>query len=698
MSFLCHLNSAILALLVTVSVASGTEFLHESDPQWSKTHPSYKKYLKLVREEKWGQAADLLSKFDTSRDPYFFHEDYAEVFRKGGNSAAGLAELELRLRVLNENPHILKNKGTTLLEQIRDAGYYAKNTSNRSKLTVVNAIALTWENKYDAAFALMEQIPKDELGADLKLVLQNEFVLPAWEMAYNRADWPAAAALAAHIYEHKVLTMGRGFEIGLACEKAGDLTLAQQFLEANIYRGDGNDKSIARARTTAAFIKQHGLKTDHWLVTSILLHESGQTLAALDLLGRSCQAHRDEYRRSGDMDHNSAFDYLNEILRPTFDQAYAKSDWATATQVALYSIWLVQPPDGKFLDQILEAIEKGGKPDLALKFCLASLWERNFSSAELHTCDPQGDPELVKRAATIAHRHNLTPDDPLVAAWLLHLNGKTEEARKRLRAYVAQGPPKEFPASIAVGFFLIGDLSLEQDKLIDALSWYYFGTYRLTAYCASHPEQTTGDSHYHEVLGVTRQARVLVKMGKPKLAADEMFNLRFVDPALEKVTNRNIVLKTEWANVTALVDAALKQSVQPGEPYREDVVLNGGVTKQRQLVQQVIPGLRKKRFDAEAVAERKTFPESSRFFQSYLAAQAEAEAAAASASRASTGRAFDFQGQLDGNKSTDSKRRCAACLGSGKAGYVTGAKYQSTTTGQEVAAPPCSSCNGTGWR
>ena len=47
-------------------------------------------------------------------------------------------------------------------------------------------------------------------------------------------------------------------------------------------------------------------------------------------------------------------------------------------------------------------------------------------------------------------------------------------------------------------------------------------------------------------------------------------------------------------------------------------------------------------------------------------------------------------------------RRCSLCLGTGKANYVTGQKYEQLDSGNRSTGnnvdPPCRSCNGTGWR
>ncbi|RXK55358.1 hypothetical protein ESB00_05525 [Oleiharenicola lentus] len=89
-----------------------------------------------------------------------------------------------------------------------------------------------------------------------------------------------------------------------------------------------------------------------------------------------------------------------------------------------------------------------------------------------------------------------------------------------------------------------------------------------------------------------------------------------------------------------------------------------------------------------------------RFLDSYLAQEREAATRLVESQpgpAVTSGAAFDFQGRLKGSGQA-SRRRCASCLGSGKAGYVTGSRFESTATGQEVAAPSCSACNGTGWR
>ena len=702
-----------MALLVsTLVVRGGTGYITDGSPQWGKPHPGYKKYQKLVENEKWQQAADILRKFDTSRDFPLYHHDYAEVFRKAGDVASGLAQLEQRLHVLDQNPEILKDRkpsihfSNDLLGEIYSVATYAKTWGERdkirSKLTILNACILYRFDDYLGAFLMAERITQGELGADYKLEFQRSMAMGAWEMANKNADWTNVVEISLFLKNHYSYATSKANEIGLSCEKVGNFPLALHFFEASIANSATDEEKIQRAKTVAAFVKQHGLQSEHWLVKCILLHEGGQTIAAIELL--------DGY--------DGGIAYLKEILRPAFDQAYANSDWTTAAQIAGYTVKITPPPDGEYLLHILEAMEKSGKPEFAMEFCLNSLWVRNYSSAEPHTCDPQGDPELVKRAAEIALRHQLAPKDPLVSAWLLHLQGKSDDASAQLRAFLGEkDKTKDMYFQTAVCRFLLGDIALAKDDLRKALTWYYYATYFATSHLATdssrHSYQPHYESHYHEVLGVARQSGILARMGKPDLAAEELAGLLRADPSIESTIKLNTTLQTEWQQATALIEKARQQGVTVGAQYSEDLVTSDGVLKPRFSSARSIAAWRKKltatikknvREDAQrSLAERKqrqARADAEQEAKEKREAELEAKLEAFRAEQQAQERARNatYQDTLNAGKKANSQRRCASCLGSGKAGYVTGSTFQSTTTGQQVAAPACSSCNGTGWR
>lgn len=690
------LLSIAVTMLVTQVFAS-YYYGKNDESYWKKTHPSYKSFEKAVEKQDWAKAAKLARAFDTTNDAWGYQKDYFNVFDRAGDYATALRFFERVLYIESVEDRLKKEQ----VSHIQDAARYAQQHELTSQYAILNALARAAAGDPDVAFSKLQTIADDDFGANLRDDLLKEIAVKAFDKSVARENWPAAAALATYILDTRPYWEAKTDALGLAFEKAGDIDMAYDCFEKDVESGRylSMDRKGA-AEKAAAFMLRNGLTSASWRTQSIVFLNSGKKAEALALLDKT-------WRENKEKDPYTYADTLKELqllIPRVFDEAYAQKDWNLAVAAATYADWLKRSPSPLFFERIVEACENSGNYKAAAEFCLG-IPNGEFEQGE-RIFDQQGNPELIKRAAVIAKEHNVDLADRNANAWLAYLKGDTTNALNILKTVVNEynQSTKTFETTVAVSAaeILSGDIYLDQGNLAEALAHYKKGTYILSYYCSDKPKNFWGRTYFYEALGISCQSYVLCLLNQPDRAQAELNGLVSWRSDIQKsVIYPNITLDEAWSKavkgIATAREANSRSTASGGLSSSDDSYYT--LRQICQLESEAEDRARSAKIQAD-LEERMSRPyEPSRFMQSWIAAQKEAESPAVSdtSSSSSRSRSFDVKGGLDAQNKKSSARRCSFCLGSGKAGYVTGAKYENTRTGQEEF-PACSHCNGTGWR
>jgi hypothetical protein len=455
-------------------------------------------------------------------------------------------------------------------------------------------------------------------------------------------------------------------------------------------------------------------------------------LAALDALRSTNATHPNRFAQA------VADKLFREGVFPAFLRAAKQQDWKNAAKIAGYA--------GKLTD--LSAIELQAYGDVfeklegpkgALRYYILAIRASVPNPVPLWSRPPnECIPEKLKELAVFAYRHQLKSGIPVLDAYVLHLEGKTAMALVELEKIGASRPESDFDdidPHVPLALFLAGDLWLEQKEYRNALSCYHQATFadyiqrrRRIYHSGYHGDLSSlsPSTKYQRALGTIRQAQVLLLMDRPGLADQEMSDLINNDEDAKNTIATNPELTKAWNDALAQIKVCFGKISDPPDAldpsFRRAETIDGFVEgdvvfdKGGTLVPRVRSAYIYKFTAAEARREESAYmkaeyeKESARraansqtFMESYLASQARPVTETSPANSSSSSRAFDFQGRLTGNRNASQLRRCASCLGSGKANYVLGGNYYAVDshgqkTNERVVAPECSACGGAGWR
>jgi len=703
------LLALVLLCAAPLAQASEKSGRNVTDPDWNKTHPRTNAYDKAFKEKRWSDAAAILRTWDVSNDYYRLYEDYAQVFDALGEKEEALRHLDTRLRFCFTRKEEIKP-----MEEVRRLAKYAHDRELRSSIPIAAALQYDLSGESDISFALLQNLDPKDVYAALAPALQKEMAYKAFQAAYKRGNHEAAAALTAYILDQGMALLEHAPAMAESGVRARDKALTLQLMEYKIHQaGTTTDQKLALAKEAKDYAGDNNLKPSDWLVRFYTERGLGHGLRQLAELDAELRT-----KKGNPNDHPVKLQYLRELLPELIETTFMNKAYDKTIACFAYIDWLPYPPGDKLLNRMIVAHELAGKPDVAIQLCLKYAWF--YSGEKVRVCDPQGNPELIKLAATIALKTNKPTGVPLVDAWA---NFKKDKNLKNLQAlwgiaFANELRPETFDANepfaqinfgesstCALASFLCGDAHMELGTPWRALYWYQRATYLVSEVMAGSPKDVTEDSHFHEVLGVARQARLLGLMGKPETAEAELKGLLAADPSLRtEVLERNSLLREEWRAAEAAIQRAKKTPVKMGSPEAEamqkrDVVESPASDfEERKTAATKIPQLRSTKKATVAMAERLARPKyngsASRFMESYLEQERQA--------RLIVVRSEDPNPSGSGAPEARPQRRCASCLGSGKAGYVTGSRFYSRDrhnmpTNNQVSAD-CSHCNGTGWR
>jgi len=599
-------------------------------------------------------------------------------------------------------------------EEVRRLAKYAHDRGLRSSIPIAAALQYDLSGESDISFALLQNLDPKDVYAGLAPALQKEMAYKAFRAAHKRGNHEAAAALTAYILDQGMALLEDAPAMRESCERAGDKALTLQVMEYKIHQaGATTEQRLALAKEAREYAGWNNLNSRDWLVRLYTERGLGHGLRQLAELDAEFRA-----RKGNPNDRPVKLQYLREMLPELIETTFMNSAYDKTIACFAYIDWLPFPPGDKLLNRMIVAHELAGKPDVAIQLCLKYAWF--YSGEKVRVCDPQGNPELIKLAAAIALKTGKPTGVPLVDAWG---NFKKDKSLKNLQvlygiAFANELRPKTFDANepfgqinfgesstCALASFLCGDAHMELGTPWRALYWYQRATYLVSEVMAGSPKDVTEDSHFHEVLGVARQAKVLSLIGKPETAAAELKGLLAADPSLRtEVLERNSLLQEEWRDAEWEIQRARKTPVKMGSPEAEamqkrDVVESpASGFEERKTAATKIPQVRSAKKATVAMAERLARPKyhgnASLFMETYLAQERQA--------RLIVVRSEDSNVSGSVTPEARPQRRCASCLGSGKAGYVTGSRFYSRDshnmpTSNQVSAD-CSHCNGTGWR
>ncbi len=712
-------------MLCAVPLAEASEKTGRNitDANWNQTHPRVNAYYKAFKEKRWSDAAAIIRTWDISNEYYTIYEEYAQVFDGLGDKETALRHMDTRLRFCFTRKEEIKP-----LEEIRRLASYAQERGLRSSIPIAAALQRHLSGESDIAFALLQNLDSTETYAEHVPHLLMEIAQAAFQAAHKRDDSAAAAAITAYILGKGLPLYDQAQAMAEACEKAGDKALVLQLLEYKIdLRGTPEARKMSLAKEAKEYALFNFLKPGHWLVQLYVESGKGNGLKQLAELDAFLRANKD----SRDTERSLKLAYVRELLPTMIETTYLNSAYDKTIACCAYLEWLPDPPDGKLLNTIINAYDLGGKPELAIQLCAKYTW--SYSGNKVRDCDPQGDPSLIRNGAAIANKHKLKTGVPLMDAWLAYKQDKGPGSLKPLyqlalanelnepRAFYADDrhiePNFEEASACALASFLCADAHLERGDAWRALFWYQRATYLVSEIMSGSPKNSQEDSHFHEVLGVAKQAQVLAMIGKPDTAEAELKGLLEADTSLKtQVLERNSMLMKEWGIAEWEIRKARKNPYKAHSPEQEavqkqdliDSPIEDGFVP-RKTATAMIPQIRasKKYTVAKAEARERSRVTNEggagRFMESIYAQEREARLIIVRSEEPNGGGNFNFQAEMDRNKQGNRQRRCASCLGSGRANYVTGGRYYAVdshgvATNNQVAAPNCSHCNGTGWR
>lgn len=732
---------------------------------WDYIDPTFKKFRKAYESHKWQQAAKLAQEFDLSTTSLFACEQFAEVYCQLQEWNLAL-ECKDRCLLLEYTIH-KQSDPSNAMKRIVGLANYLEEHALQSSIPSVNAYALHRKGRSVEAFqqvlALLQATPAPStelLFAAEVPGLQNALLLEIGSAALaqtsQKADWPAAAAIVDYLIDRNIPLEGNFLDYAELCLRGDSLDTARSLCERYLTRSTAEtlrawaerwisegfkvfgieqcmrayefeilhsdfskEQRLVRCKEAADFAAASDLQSNYWLINIMV---SNKSHTALDTMN-SLVAKLKELKEDSDaQEREMAKLYLSELFIPALSKAFADENWLEAAKIVDKRAYLTGVPlDAWLRDRVIKAYEKAGYEELALRVSIDYLWYSDTRTPRV--CDVQGDPLMVQKAASLAHRNELILSNPIVEAYLQASLLNPASAIAILEAMVRPKASDPDPCRTALALFILGDIHNALHHRVEALSYYHKATYYVSSYCSLHVEDEAINTHFHEVLGVTRQVAVLLTMKRPDLALREMDALLAADPSLmEAVIKPNESLQQAWASAKRKVQDAFDDQGKPaaysvalsslvdgdeifvGSQLSPRIPASVRIPEIREKLQQSKVKYAKAQEEERYAAMRRANAGESRFMQSYREANKKPTIIVSSEDPApSSNRSFDVQGRLNASKKAQpSRRRCSFCLGSGKANYVSGNKYveldhNNSPTGRAVD-PACTHCNGTGYR